>query len=145
MSSLTIERARAARRNPTPTERKLWARLRRRQLDGLRFRRQHPLGDYILDFFCFARRLAVEVDGDYHRASNQKAWDAERDRFLCRQRITVLRVTADEVRDRIDDVLARIQRAACRSTPTTRSPNSPTDSTSNPSGTSNDSQSTFDA
>src|SRR5207244_3561131 len=58
--------ARRLRQNRTEAERALWARLRRKQLDGVRFRQQVPLGGYVVDFLCFERRLIVEVDGGQH-------------------------------------------------------------------------------
>jgi very-short-patch-repair endonuclease len=59
-------RARALRRTPTDAEARLWARLRRKQLDGVRFRRQHPLGPYVVDCFCAEAKLIIEVDGGQH-------------------------------------------------------------------------------
>jgi very-short-patch-repair endonuclease len=58
--------ARALRRTPTNAETRLWARLRRKQLDGCRFRRQHPLGPNVVDFFCAEAKLIIEVDGGQH-------------------------------------------------------------------------------
>jgi very-short-patch-repair endonuclease len=58
--------ARRLRLTPTDAEIRLWSRLRRKQLEGFRFRRQHPLGPYVVDFFCAARKLIVEVDGGQH-------------------------------------------------------------------------------
>jgi len=58
--------ARKLRRTPTDAEIRLWSRLRRKQLEGFRFRRQHPLGPYVVDFFCAAAKLIVEVDGGQH-------------------------------------------------------------------------------
>ena len=73
--------ARRLRRNMTPAEQKLWGALRNRQLDGLKFRPQHPMGAFILDFWCPARKLVVEVDGGVHknpqfaiRDSQTKTW-----------------------------------------------------------------------
>lgn len=71
-----VDRARKLRRQQTPAEAKLWACLRNRQVAGLKFRHQHPIGPYIVDFFCAARRLVVEVDGDSH--ANQPTYDRER-------------------------------------------------------------------
>jgi len=61
-------RARELRRSPTHIERLLWNRLRFWQIDGFKFRRQQPLGNYIADFVCFERRLIVEIDGGQHAA-----------------------------------------------------------------------------
>ncbi|MBL8743171.1 MAG: endonuclease domain-containing protein [Myxococcales bacterium] len=82
--------ARKHRKNPTLAERQLWALLRRRQLDGLGFRRQFPVGPYFADFFCPAARLAIELDGDSHRARERR--DRIRDTFFLRRGIAVLRM-----------------------------------------------------
>src|SRR3546814_4480211 len=65
------QRQRKLRRNPTDTERELWQSLRGKQLDGAKFRRQHPFGDYILDFACIERKLVVELDGGQHAESTK--------------------------------------------------------------------------
>ncbi len=73
----TLRRARSLRRQLTPPEAKLWRRLRDRRAD-FKFRRQHPIGSYVLDFFCPEVRLAVEVDGDQHARREQIIRDRER-------------------------------------------------------------------
>src|SRR5581483_6161367 len=83
--------ARLLRKLQTPAEARLWAALRRNQLDRLHFRRQQPLGKFIADFYCDAARLAVEVDGDIHDLPDQAAWDADRDVAFAMMGITVLR------------------------------------------------------
>ena len=65
------ERARNLRKSMSDGERKLWQALRARQVDGVRFRRQHPIGPYIVDFVCLERRLVVEVDGGHHTEDDQ--------------------------------------------------------------------------
>lgn len=101
----TLKRARQLRRDTTLPERLLWAALRRRQT-GLRFRRQHPAGAYILDFYCPSARLCVEVDGTHH---DMTAPDDElRDRWLEQQGITVIRVAARDVLDDPEAVAAWI-------------------------------------
>ncbi len=107
------ELARQLRQNPTPEEIALWGRLRDKRLAGLRFRRQHPIGRYILDFYAHLRRetilgLAVELDGAHHDPSA----DRERDAWLLAHRIPVLRFSNREVREDIDSVLLRIKSAA---------------------------------
>jgi very-short-patch-repair endonuclease len=82
--------ARQHRNRPTIAEQRLWQLLRRRQVDGLRFRRQFPVGPYFADFFCPAARLAVELDGDSHVDRVRK--DRLRDTFFRRRGITVLRI-----------------------------------------------------
>src|SRR5260370_36247128 len=65
-SRVTVPLARKLRLTPTDAEIRLWSRLRRKQLEGFRFRRQHPLGPYVVDFFCAEAKLVVEVDGGQH-------------------------------------------------------------------------------
>jgi len=96
----------------TPPEVRLWQALRRRGLDGLKFRRQHPIGPFVLDFYCVSARLAVEIDGAVHTLGDNPARDDSRDLWLERLVITVLRIEARHVRDRLDAVLTDISLAA---------------------------------
>lgn len=66
----------------TPAERRLWKHLRRRQVDGWRWRRQYSVGAYVLDFFCPAASLGIELDGDVHRDPSRAVYDTERERWL---------------------------------------------------------------
>ena len=75
----------------------LWQQLRGRRLEGLRFRRQHPVGPFILDFFCAEAHLAVEVDGASHYVGNRQEQDAYRDRWLSESGIHTLRLPASLV------------------------------------------------
>jgi very-short-patch-repair endonuclease len=100
------QRARRLRRNMTPEERCLWQALRRHALQGYHFRRQQIVGSYILDFYCHAAGVGVEIDGAYHRA--QRAYDAVRDADLAAQHIRVLRFTNDDVMTALPRVLADI-------------------------------------
>jgi very-short-patch-repair endonuclease len=103
------ERARQLRREMTPAETRLWARLQDRQLDGAYFRKQHAVGRFILDFFCAKAKLVVEIDGDTHADPNQIAYDAERTQWLCEQRhYRVIRFTNRDVHRNIEGVLERI-------------------------------------
>ena len=96
-----VERAQELRYDMSRAERLLWEALRGRQLEGYKFRRQHPFEPYILDFYCVSKRLAVEVDGQGHGMGDQPARDARRDAFLREQGVKVLRLSADLVfRDR---------------------------------------------
>ena len=79
---VTIQRARGLRRRMTLPEVVLWTALRQGRLAGLRFRRQHPVGPYILDFYCSRARLAVEVDGAGHDQPDQLRHDARRGDWL---------------------------------------------------------------
>ena len=99
----SVSRARVMRRALTPPEARLWVRLRRRSLDGLKFRRQHPAGPYVLDFYCPEAMLAVEVDGESH--ADRAVHDARRTRWLERQGIAVIRFPAESVRTNLGAVL----------------------------------------
>ena len=91
----------------------LWQHLRHRKLDGLRFRRQHPLGPYIADFYCAAYSLVIEIDGSAHEGE-RKARDRVRDQWMTGRRLCVLRVRAIDVLENVDGVLALIRREAER-------------------------------
>jgi very-short-patch-repair endonuclease len=96
-------RARQLRRDMNKPERLLWSILRDGQMDGYRFRRQHPIGDFIVDFFCPAARLAVEVDGDTH--AEQEEYDRRRTRWLATQKgVRVLRVSNLDVLANLEGV-----------------------------------------
>ena len=106
-----VQFARRLRSEMTAAERTLWAMLRRNQTE-LRFRRQHPIGPYVLDFYCAAARLCVEVDGPGHEELEQVEHDLARDAWLRSHGVRVLRVTAAEVEAHPAAVIARIAQAA---------------------------------
>ena len=91
-----VYRARALRREMSLPERMLWQALRLRP-NGLKFRRQHPIGPYVVDFFCSSQRLAIEVDGISHDMGDQPRRDVERISFLKENGYRVLRVSAQRV------------------------------------------------
>jgi very-short-patch-repair endonuclease len=104
------EKAQELRKKSTDAERLLWRHLRAKQLEGLKFRRQEPIGDYIVDFVCFDRSLIVEVDGGQHL--QEKAKDDERTRWLEGQGFKVLRFWNNDVMKNIEGVL-RVIRDNC--------------------------------
>ena len=85
------DRRRALRNDATPAEKKLWTFLRKRQLHNRKFRRQYSVGPYVLDFYCPAERLAVELDGAVHDDPVRADYDGRRQVFIEKQDITVLR------------------------------------------------------
>ena len=109
--------ARVLRRAMTPEEALLWQWLRAGRLDGLHFRRQQIIGGFIVDFYCHAVGLVVEVDGPVHDAEQQKDYDAERDRILAAHGLRLLRFANEAVRDRVSDVIAQIAQAAKHAAP----------------------------
>ncbi|HET9451716.1 MAG TPA: endonuclease domain-containing protein [Aggregicoccus sp.] len=103
-----LRRSRELRREQTDAEQLLWRLLRSRQIAGAKFRRQHALGPYILDFLCAEQRLAVELDGDQHAQPEQAGHDAERTRFLERHGLRVLRFSNREVLQDTEVVLRQL-------------------------------------
>ncbi len=111
-SAIVQERARELRHHSTPAEQVLWAALRGRQLAGLKFRRQHPLGPFIVDFCCPERRVIVEVDGPIH--DDQGEADAARTAQLTAHGYQVLRFANAQVLEHLPEVLAAIQTACAQ-------------------------------
>jgi very-short-patch-repair endonuclease len=108
----TVANARRLRRNLSPPEARLWSRLRARAPGALIFRRQHPIGPYVIDFYCAPARLAVEVDGIGHDMGDRPQRDLRRDAWLSAQGVTVMRIAASEVMRAFDDVVDAIARTA---------------------------------
>ena len=98
----------ALRHRATSAENRLWACLKRKQLLGRKFRRQYSVGPYVLDFYCVAESLAVELDGDVHNDPARRDYDAMREAYLREQGITMLRFENRRVFDDFDNVLAAI-------------------------------------
>ncbi|WP_223908809.1 endonuclease domain-containing protein [Geobacter sp. AOG1] len=103
-----LEAARVLRRTMTDAEQLLWHCLRRKQLGGFRFRRQHPIERFVLDFYCYEARLAVELDGGQHNYTDIKVRDAERSALLAYHGIRVIRFWNNEVLSTTEGVLQRI-------------------------------------
>ena len=115
-SKATQAAARRLRKELTPAERTLWQILRKRRLDGAFFRRQHPVGPYIVDFICTKSNLVIEIDGDTH--VGQEAADAERTRWLQEQkRYQVIRFTNRDVLECTQAVIEEIRAALQRKEP----------------------------
>jgi very-short-patch-repair endonuclease len=100
-----MDRAGLLRKKATATERILWRHLRNRNFAGYKFRRQHPLDRYILDFYCPAAKLAIELDGGGHNYRGGQIRDETRSEFLARQGVVVLRFWNHQVRQELDSVL----------------------------------------
>ena len=101
-----LQRAKELRRQMTPAEAMLWAALRTNKLRGYHFRRQQVVAGFILDFYCHAAGLAIEVDGSVHQSQGE--YDAERDRVLAEHGLRILRFSNDEVRTNLAGVLSRL-------------------------------------
>ncbi len=110
-SAVVQKRAKELRQEMTEVEEILWAELRNRQLENLKFRRQHPLAQYIVDFYCAKHKLIVELDGGIHK--QQKEYDAERSRYLEQHGYRVIRFWNHEVENSLSKVLEAIA-SKCR-------------------------------
>jgi very-short-patch-repair endonuclease len=110
-----VDAARELRRRSTPAERALWAALRGRQLNGMKFRRQHAVGRYVLDFWCPEHKLVVELDGGVHDRSDVVASDIDRMEHLAAYGYRVIRFRNDEVFNSLESVLQRISAATASS------------------------------
>ena len=112
VAPVKVQRARDLRRHMTPEEDRLWQALRANRLGGFHFRRQQVIDGFIVDFYCHAVGLVVELDGGVHR--QQADYDAERDRVLAARGLRVVRISNEDARQDLDGVLARLL-AVCRS------------------------------
>jgi very-short-patch-repair endonuclease len=106
-----VKRAKRLRREMSFPEVLLWQELRKRP-DGLKWRHQHPAGDYDLDFYCDSAKLCVEVDGEAHSRGDRPARDERRDRFLAERGIATMRVMAMDVLKDLESVVFGITHAA---------------------------------
>jgi very-short-patch-repair endonuclease len=97
------------RNNPTKAESYLWKALKRNQLDGRKFRRQHSIGNYIVDFYCTSENLVIELDGEVHRNPINEEYDFKRSEFIKSKDLNILRFENNEVFENLDMVLATIR------------------------------------
>jgi very-short-patch-repair endonuclease len=103
------QRARDLRNRSTPAEEVLWGLLKRRP-HGFKFRRQHPYSIYILDFYCHALKLVIEVDGSIHSLEEVKTQDQQRQEQLEKDSLTVLRFTNEAILTNLEEVINKIDR-----------------------------------
>lgn len=108
MPSEVLARCRNLRRGSTDAETFLWVFLRNKRLKGAKFRRQHPVGPYVLDFYCHEVKLAIEVDGSGHLEDDQIKADEKRTEFLNQNGIRVIRFYNHQVLNEIEGVLSVI-------------------------------------
>jgi very-short-patch-repair endonuclease len=102
--------ARSLRSDMTDAEKLLWSRVRRKQILGVQFYRQKPIGDYIVDFYAPQANLVIELDGGQHFAPGQQRYDEKRTLYLQKQGLSVLRFTNMEVLKNIEEVMAVVFR-----------------------------------
>lgn len=99
--------AKNLRNRPTEAEKLLWRHLRAKQLEGLKFRRQQPIDNYVVDFVCFEKRIVIEIDGGQHAIQRDK--DIVRDKYLIENEFKILRFWNNEVLQNIEGVLEVIR------------------------------------
>ena len=104
-----FKNAEKLRANMTKTEILLWDFLKLKPF-GLKFRRQHPINKYILDFYCHQKRLSIEIDGGYHLKKEQKEKDYERTKYLKSVGIKEIRFTNQDVLENLDDIKSKIEK-----------------------------------
>lgn len=100
--------ARKLRKNQTPQEEKLWQLLRNQQLQGLKFRRQYPIGEFIVDFVCKEIKLVIEIDGGQHNLVENIELDTKRSNFLLSKGYRVLRFWNNDIDNNLDGVYETI-------------------------------------
>ena len=103
-----VERARILRKNMTKAEIILWSRIRSKKINGYKFRRQQPLLDYIVDFYCDELKLIIEVDGEIHSFSERKNYDIKRDNILKINGYHIIRLSNLEVETELSTTISKI-------------------------------------
>jgi len=104
-----ILQARELRKAQTDAENKLWQTLRNRQILGFKFHRQYVIKGFILDFYCPALKLGIEVDGKIHNAIENRVYDLKRENILKLNKINIIRFTNDQVNNDLEEVLEKIK------------------------------------
>ena len=105
-----FELAKDLRNRLTEPEKILWEKLRLRQLRGYRFKPQHPIGEFIVDFYCHKSKLIIEIDGGYHNQKDQQDYDVSRTNILREFGLKIIRFKNEDVLERIDFVVEEILR-----------------------------------
>jgi very-short-patch-repair endonuclease len=106
----SFSKAKSLRARMTEAEIVLWDILKNNQFEGLKFRRQHPVNIYIIDFYCHQLKLVIEIDGGYHLKGEQRIKDIERIKILEFQGLKVIRFTNDEVLSNLNNVLEKMRK-----------------------------------
>jgi very-short-patch-repair endonuclease len=109
--ALLLARRRELRKNATDAEQRLWRHLRGRRFRAVKFRRQHPIGPYVLDFYCASRALAVEIDGGQHFMSERREYDYKRMIYLTSKGIRLLRFSNSQLFNELTSVIEAIDLA----------------------------------
>ncbi|MCP5463758.1 MAG: endonuclease domain-containing protein [Deltaproteobacteria bacterium] len=93
------------RQNATPAENKIWLELKNHKFKNLKFRRQHGIGPYIVDFYCAEKKLVIEIDGDVHAIEKQMKKDKNREKYLQEQGLRVVRYLNNDIYSNLENVL----------------------------------------
>jgi len=101
--------ARELRKNATPQEHKVWTILRNHQFHGLEFKRQYPIGNYIVDFICRPKKLIIEIDGSQHNTPEGIKYDEQRTKYLEEHGYTILRFWNSDVDNNIEGIYTAIE------------------------------------
>jgi very-short-patch-repair endonuclease len=104
-----VKNARVLRSNMTRTEIILWSRLRSKKIDGYKFRRQQPVFDYVVDFFCHELKLIIEVDGEIHSLLENITYDIKRDKILKQNGYHIIRLSNLEIETNLDSTSLKIR------------------------------------
>lgn len=107
-SKVIKEKRKTLRNYSTPQEIILWSRLRRSQLK-YKFRRQHSIGKYIVDFYCPEKKIIIEIDGSQHKENNQRVYDAQRTKYFENLGIKIIRFWDNEVDNNLEGVVLKIE------------------------------------
>jgi len=105
-----LERARLLRTSMTPSENILWQHIRKKNLSGIIFRRQHPIGQFIVDFYCHEARLVIEIDGEIHSRTENIEHDENRTFELKKLGLKVIRFNNEEIENSINNVLETLEK-----------------------------------
>src|SRR6266851_9047123 len=105
---MSVRQARSFRKKPTDAEKRLWSCLRDRRLVGLKLRRQHPLGERTVDFFCADAKLAIELGGSGHFSESRQGLDLDREIALYEKGIRILRFPNSEILENLENILNSI-------------------------------------
>lgn len=106
-NAFTFEKSRILKANSTLAEQTLWKKLKAKKFHGLKFRRQHPLNKFIVDFYCNELKLAIELDGNIHLVEEIHDRDVEREKIILRFGVTILRFENEEVLQNIYSILTK--------------------------------------
>jgi len=106
---ILTEAARQLRKRQTEAEKRLWFKLRDKQLKDVKFRRQEPIGSYVVDFVSFEKKLIIEIDGNPHRETQTRVNDKQRSLWLLQQGFKVLRFWNSEIENNLDKVVSKIK------------------------------------